>query len=428
MAVCGECSAPVPDGARFCPACGARVGAGAGTSRKTVTAVFLDVVAWTPLAEKLDPEALRRFQSEFFAAVRASFERHGGTVEKYIGDAVLGVFGIPAVHEDDALRALRAAQEAIDAVGELASGLAARAGVESGEVAAGESADGQHLVTGDAVNVAARLQPVAGPGEIVLGTGTERLTRGLVTLETLDALELKGKSAPVAAWKLVALEPPAGSASPDLPLVGRERERIMLGYALDQAVAGATSHLFTLLGAAGVGKSRLVTEFCRDLEGRATLLRGHCLPYGEGITFWPLRKAVEDAAGITDKLSADEAVERIRVLAQASGEADAVAARIAGAIGLTETPSAPEETFWAARRFFEALAREQPLVVVLEDLHWGEPTFLDLVEHVADWSRGYPMLLLCVARPELVDTRPGWGGGKLNATSMLLEPLDDSAC
>ncbi|MGY1701829.1 AAA family ATPase [Geodermatophilus sp. SYSU D00766] len=403
--------------------------------RKTVTVLFCDVVDSTRLGARLDPESLRQVMGRYFEVARAALQRHGGTVEKFIGDAVMSVFGIPTLHEDDALRAVRAATELREAVGRLNAELrrewgvelALRMGVNTGQVIAGDPAHGQTLVTGDAVNVAARLEQVADPGEIVIGAVTWTLVRDAVVAERVGALALKGKDEPVDAYRLVSVTPLAlGRARRvDTPMVGRARERHLLDEAFERSVAEQRCHLFTVLGPAGVGKSRLVHEFLSDVRGRATVVRGRCLDYGEGITFWPLLEIVRDAVGAAADATPDELRALLREAIDGEEHAALVADRVAALAGTSEFASRTDEVPWAVRKLLEGLARRRPLVVVVDDLHWAEPTLLDLVEHVADWSREAPVLLLCLARPELLDVRPGWGGGKLNATSILLEPLSE---
>jgi tetratricopeptide (TPR) repeat protein len=318
----------------------------------------------------------------------------------------MAVFGVPIAHEDDALRAVRAAAEMRDATPEL--GVQARIGVNTGEVVTGTE---ERLATGDAVNIAARLQQAAGPGEILLGEQTHALARAAVTVEELPPLELKGKGRPVAAFRLTAVEHDAPGFSRDLdaPMIGRAEEHKLLDDAFATAVRQGVCALFTLLGTAGVGKSRLVREFLSGVDAR--VVEGRCLSYGEGITYWPVVEIVKQLGGANEALLE---------------ESPGAAATLAALLGELKTPTTPEETAWAVRKLLEAAARERPLVVVFDDVHWGEPTFLDLIEHVADLSRDAPILLVCVARPDLLDRRPGWSGGKLNATTVLLEPLDSA--
>ena len=395
MIVCSACGRDNPDDARFCNSCGAPLAAAAAAreQRKVVTVLFCDVTGSTSLGEQLDPEALRTVMARYFENARTAIERHGGTVEKFIGDAVMAVFGIPVVHEDDALRAVRAAAELRDAVE-----IDVRIGVNTGEVVTGGA---DTLATGDAVNVAARLEQAASPGEVLLGASTYALVRDSVDTELLPPLEAKGKVEPLTAYRLgdVREEAPRSDGS---PMVGRADELEQLRRAYERAVRERGCHLFTILGAAGVGKSRLVTELLSTIAG-ARVLRGRCLSYGEGITYWPV-------------------VEILKQLGEPIGD-ERVQRPISVLLGELDAPTTPAEAAWAVRKALEAAAAQLPLVVVFDDIHWGEPSFLDLIEHIADLSRDAPILLLCMARPELLDERPGWSGGKLNATTVLLEPL-----
>jgi class 3 adenylate cyclase/tetratricopeptide (TPR) repeat protein len=435
---CPNCGEENPDKARFCWSCGSALAEAEAPSevRKTVTVVFSDVSGSTSLGERTDPESLRRVMSRYFDEMRDVVEAHGGVVEKFIGDAVMAVFGIPHLHEDDALRAVRAAAEMRSRLEDLNDELertfgvriAVRTGVNTGEVVAGDSSEGQRLVTGDAVNVAARLEQAAQPGEILLGADTHRLVRAGVEAETVEPLSLKGKAEAVPAFRLLEVSPDA-TVTPrhlDSPMVGRDRQRRVLEEAFDQAVTDRVCHLFTVLGAAGVGKSRLVQEFLAGLGDRGQVLSGRCLSYGEGITFWPLAEVVHRAAATTDADSPEVVVAKLEELLEDVDDAPLIAARVAQAVGFAEGQGPAEETFWAVRKLFESLARERPLVLVLDDLHWGEPTLLDLVEHIADWTRDAPILLLCVARQELLDVRASWGGGKRSATTISLEPLNEA--
>jgi tetratricopeptide (TPR) repeat protein len=294
-----------------------------------------------------------------------------------------------------------------------------RTGVNTGEVVAGAGSSDQRLATGDAVNVAKRFEEAAAPGEILVGEPTYRLVRDAVEVEPVESLTLKGKSEPIGAYRLLSLERdrPGRTRRLDSPMVGRERELTALEQAYERAAGERACHLFTVLGAAGVGKSRLVNEFLAGIDREATVMRGRCLPYGEGITYWPLQEAVRGRYG-------EDPLPGIRAAA-AGTEADLITERVAGALGIGGSPGVSDETAWAFRRLFEAEALQKPLVVVFDDLQWGESTFLDLVEHLADWSRDAPILIVALARPEFLDERPGWGGGKFNATSVLLERLNN---
>jgi class 3 adenylate cyclase/tetratricopeptide (TPR) repeat protein len=418
VAACPSCGAENRDEARFCDACGAALAAEpAREARKTVTILFCDVTGSTQLGEQLDPESLRRVMARYFEVAKDVIERHGGAVEKFIGDAVMAVFGVPAAHEDDALRAVRAAAELRDALGGLNAELAEsygtrlelRTGVNTGQVVTGTE---ERLATGDAVNVAARLEQAAQPGEVLLGDETLRLVKDAVEVEPVSPLELKGKAEPVGAFRLLGVIAGAPEAARQtVPMVGRERQRHLLDDAFANVVGERACHLFTILGTAGVGKSRLVAEFLGNLDG-ATVIGGRCLSYGEGISYWPVTSAVKELLGPAP----DEMLAEL-------GFDVATARALDPILGRETLASSPEEIAWAVRKLFEAAAARGPLLVVLDDLHWGEPVFLDLVEHIADFSRDAPILLLCMARPELLDRRSVWGGGKLNATNVLLEPL-----
>src|SRR4249920_161260 len=394
MPVCVSCGVESPPEARFCMSCGTELVRvePAREQRKVVTVLFCDLVGSTALGESTDPEALRARMRRYFEDLRVILERHGGTVEKFVGDAVMAVFGIPVSHEDDALRAVRAASEMRVAIAE--HGLEARIGINTGEVVVG--GEGETLVTGDAVNVAARLEQAAGATETLIGAETRLLVRDAVKVEAVEPLALKGKSEPVGAYRLLEV---IGDAAPlarhlETPLVGRASERDRLWRDFEDAVEKRTCRLFTLLGPAGIGKSRLVADFLERIGDSTDVLRGRCLSYGEGITYWPLVEMVI-AIGV---------------------EPDSI-------IG-----TSPPETQLAFRRLLESRAARRPQVVVIDDLQWAEPVFIDLVEHVADLSRDAPIFLLCVARTELLDVRPGWGGGKMNATALLLEPLGADEC
>ncbi|MGH3115197.1 MAG: adenylate/guanylate cyclase domain-containing protein, partial [Gaiellaceae bacterium] len=404
-------------------------------ARKTVTVVFADVSGSTGLGERLDPESLRRIMRRYFDEMRSVVEHHGGTVEKFIGDAVMAVFGIPRVHEDDALRAVRAAAEmqerltGLNGDFELEWGvrLDVRIGVNTGEVVAGDPAAAQSFVVGDAVNVAARLEQAAEPGQVLIGEATYRLVRDAVEVDDSEELRLRGKTDPSGARRLRAVRPgvPGHVRRLDTPMIGRREELALLEEAYERTARELACHLFTVLGPAGIGKSRLVREFLSVLREEARVAQGRCLPYGEGITYWPVAEAVKELAAIADDDSPEEAHARLVGLLSGEDDAELVARKVAAAVGLGTGAVATEEASWAVRRLFEALAREQPLVVVFDNIQWGEETFLDLLEHVVDWSRDAPILVVCLARPELGDLRPEWGNGKPNASSVLLEHLAD---
>jgi class 3 adenylate cyclase/tetratricopeptide (TPR) repeat protein len=438
VASCTNCGTENPEGARFCYSCGTAMGPPVEPpreSRKTVTVLFIDAVSSTALGERMDPESLRGVMTRYFDIMRDAIESHGGAVEKFIGDAVMAIFGVPVVHEDDALRACRAAIEIRGRLSELEPLIRAdrgvaiewRAGINTGPVVAGDVAAGQRIVTGDAVNVAARLEAAAAPGEILLGADTYALVREAVSTESVKPLALKGKSEPVPAWRLTSVSDAVGrhSRPSDAPLVGRLRPLRLLDDAFHEAVEERICHLFTIVGAAGVGKSRVVEEFIGSLGDQAQVASGRCLAYGQGITYWPVAEAIRSGAGIAEDDAPEAAVARLREVLGAEPDAERVAHIVGGLLGIEDSPPAPDEIFWAIRKMFEAVARIKPLILVFDDIHWGEPTFLDLIEHMADWTRDAPILLIAMARAELLEKRPTWGGGKRWVTTMSLEPLSE---
>jgi class 3 adenylate cyclase/tetratricopeptide (TPR) repeat protein len=406
MRECPSCGKENPDGFRFCGACGAELaGEPALGVRKTVTVLFCDLVGSTSLGDRADPEVLRELMARYHAELRAILERHGGTVEKFVGDAAMAVFGLPHVHEDDALRAVRAAAEIREKVAGLE--LEVRIGINTGGVVAGV---GETLVTGDAANVAARLEQAASPGEVLLGRGTEVLVRDAVKAEPVEELALKGKVERVPAFRLLELLPnvPAFVRPIDAPFVGREHELEALERTLARAVGERSPQLATIVGPPGIGKSRLARELIQ--RSGARVLVGRCLSYGEGITYWPLAEVVSQVGNVKAALGEDE-------------ERELAASRIAAALGTIETGASSEEIAWGFRKLFEALAREHPLIVVLDDVHWAEPTLLDLIEYVSTFAQDAPLVLLCIARPDLFELRPAWATLRPNAALVTLEPL-----
>ena len=438
MHPCPACGEENPERFRLCGYCGHPLGTpDSAQVRKTVTVLFSDICGSTSLGERLDPETLRQVMSRYFNTAQMVLERHGGTVEKFIGDAVMAVFGVPVAHEDDALRAVSAAVGIRDALAVLdreleeAWGvhLEVRTGVDSGEVITGDPASGQSFVSGDAVNVAARLEQAAEPGEILIGAETLQLVRDAVWVEPMERLSLKGKAEAVVAFRLLKVVSGASSFKRrlDSPMVGRDVELQQLLDAFTRAVRGPGCELVTILGVAGVGKSRLTHELLSGLPDGARVLEGRCLPYGEGITFWPVSEMVKQAAGIEDTDPPAEARARISGLLEREGdEASLIGARVAAAIGLGDAQGALQETFWAIRRFLESLAARQPVAAVFDDIQWAESTMLDLIEYLARFSRAHPLLLVGVARPEIRENRPDWGR---IGTVISLGPLDtdDSA-
>jgi class 3 adenylate cyclase/tetratricopeptide (TPR) repeat protein len=387
--------------------------------RKTVTLLFADVVDSTALGAQLDPEVLRSVMGRYFDAVRSAVERHGGVVEKFIGDAAMAAFGIPARHEDDALRAVRAAAELRDALAGLNAELGAergvvlqcRVGINTGEALVADPGSGEPFATGTAVNVAMRLEQAAPPGEILLGDATYGLVRDAVDAEAVAPLDL-GPLGTTRAYRLLRVGP-GSRALGSAPLVDRDDELAWLHASYARARDQRRSSVVTVLGDAGLGKTRLASELMKALSKEATTLSGRCVSYGDGATYLPLAEIVRHAIPRRTK-------RRVALLLAGDEHADLIAERIAELTGEAEAAGGPGEMFWAVRRFLEALAAERPLIVVLEDLHWAEPTLLDLVEYLGAWVSDAPFLVVCLARPELLETRSGWGGGE---RSLALEPL-----
>ncbi len=439
MLECPACGHSNPVGTEFCSSCGSILPASEPSlqrARKTVTVLFCDVEGSTSLGDRLDPESVRQVMLRFFVEMQTVLQRHGGTVEKYIGDAVMAVFGIPRLHEDDALRAVRAAEEmqaALERLNEEFDGrwgisFRTRIGVNTGEVVSGDTEAGQALVVGDAVNVAARLEQAAPPGGILIGAETYALVRDHVEVEDVERLQLKGKPEPVHAYRLVALRQAGDAigARPDPPLVGRGEELATIRAAFERSADAREAVLMTILGSAGVGKSRLSREFVSGIGGSSLVLSGRCLPYGDGITFWPIAELVKQACLIADDDPISAARAKIEAAVEGSEDGPLIAERVSALMGFDDGGAAGlQETFWAVRRFLEWLGRDRPVVVVLDDLQWAEPTLLDLVEYLAGWTRDTPLLLLCLARPDLMDLRPTWGGGTTGASWLSLSPLDD---
>ena len=390
MAACPGCGKELSGEFSFCPFCAAPLVRPGREQRKTVTVVFCDVTGSTALGEASDPEVLRALLARYFDRMRELVEAHGGTVEKFIGDAVMAVFGVPVAHEDDALRAVRAAAEMSEAVRSL--GIQVRIGVNTGEVVTGTE---ERLATGDAVNVAARLEQAAGPGEVLLGDETMRLVESAIEADPVGLLELKGKAEPVPAFRLVRVGEAPERAHGSV-FVGRDRELELILETWERVVVDERCELLTIVAEAGIGKTRLVAEALSQIGAR--VVRGRCLPYGDGITYWPVVEVVKQLG---------------------AQPADPAAARaLASLLDETVGGSSAEEIAWGFRKLLE---QQAPLVCVFDDLQWGEGTFLDLIEHVALLSAGAPVLLLCTARPELLDLRPAW------PVALRLEPLEADA-
>ncbi len=449
------CGAEVPVGARFCPACGAEIvgtePAPAGQERRIVTILFADVTGSTGLGERLDPERLQEVMATYFTAMREEIEAEGGTVEKFIGDAVMAAFGVPVAHEDDPARALRSALRMRRRLAEVNEGLQARfaieleirTGVNTGEVLAATNPNpGDPMVTGDTVNAAARLEQGAEPGQIVVAERTARAARGFRFRE-LGERELRGKERSVPAVLLLEEAPSApdrGVPGLRAPMVGRDRELELLRSVHQRSVAESRPNLVTIYGDPGVGKSRLTTEFVTWAESQAPapiVVRGRCLPYGDGVTYWPLAEILKGLAGTRDTDPPHVALDHVRTLGAdlittdvATNPAKSTAA-LAFSVGLEDPAfsfrdAEPREVrlkmHAAWRSLFSALASRSPVVAVVEDIHWADPALLDLLEELADRVVG-PVLFVCPARPELTERRPGWAGGRRNVSSIALEPL-----
>jgi class 3 adenylate cyclase len=385
------------------------------SGRRTVTVLFADVSGSTELGETLDPEALRDLMSTFFEEMRGAIERHGGTVEKFAGDEVMAVFGAPVAHEDDALRAIRAVDEMQTAVQALDEALERdrgvrfrlRIGINTGEAVSGEASAGGTFVTGSAVNVGKRLQELAEPGDAVLGEPTLRLVRDAVEVAPLGSVVLRGKAEPLEAYRLlsVRMDAPGVARAFDSPFVGRRDEVDALHVALDVAQTERRCRLVALVGNAGIGKTRIAREFVESLED-ARVLVGRCVPYGDGATYLPLVDALRDVLPELEEVLDQDVMGRISALVEGS-----------------ETPATAGDTAWAVRRSFETLARERPLVLVFDDVHWAEPTFLDLVEYLGAWTDDAPILLLALARPDLLEARPTWADPEADVATLRLGPL-----
>ena len=424
MLTCFSCGHENPLEQKFCGECGARLVAPGEIRRRLITALFCDLVGSTELGERLDAELLRKVLDRYFHAMRAAIQHHGGTVEKFIGDAVVGAFGVPEAHEDDALRAVRAALEMREAAAELDGEIddpdiriLVRIAIDCGEAFADEAAATEGRIAADVFNTAARLQAAAEPGDVLVSAAAERMLRNRVDLAPLGPIELKGKAEPVYAHRVLSVRP--AQARVETPLVGRDRHLRMLRQALEDAIEDHACVLVTVLAPPGVGKSRLAAAFADAVRERATLLVGQTPSYGDGVTFAPLVELLSQAAGqASGEAEGVAAALRERLAAQPDGPA--VGDRLAQVLGVGEALAS--DASWAVRRLLEVLASERPLVVVLEDVHWAETPMLDLADAVVERVHG-PVLFLCLARPELLEQRPTWAAGKPRAITTTLPPL-----
>jgi class 3 adenylate cyclase/tetratricopeptide (TPR) repeat protein len=445
MPTCSHCGQENPDIAKFCLACAtplAKAPSSGAEERKVVTVLFCDLVGFTAASEAADPEDVRARIRPYHARLRQEIEGYGGTVEKFIGDAVMAVFGAPVAHEDDPERAVRAGLRILEAIQELNEGapgleLSVRIGINTGKavVALGARPElGEGMVTGDVVNTASRLQGVAPVGGIVVGEGTYRATKPVFEYHALQAVAVKGKAEPVPVWEALAARARFGvdvTRTHETPLVGRELELRLLTDTFERAVRDSSAQLVTVVGEPGVGKSRLVAELFTHIDSLSDLItwrQGRSLPYGEGITFWALGEIVKAQAGILEsdppEVADAKLAECVQVLVPDEAERAWFRSRLGPLVGLESTSSAVrEESFAAWRRFLEGVAAAGPMVIVLEDLHWADQPMLEFTEHLVEYATDVPLMVVGTARPELYDRYPGWAGGKRNTTTISLSPL-----
>ncbi|RWO61521.1 adenylate/guanylate cyclase domain-containing protein [Mesorhizobium sp.] len=412
--------------------------------RKTITILFADIVDSSRLSLTLDPEALQNLLARYFDEMSSIIQRHGGIVERYVGDEIMAAFGVPMLHEDDALRAVSAAVEMRDTLATLnheletvwGVQLAHRIGLNTGEVFTGADRQGHRFLTGEAVRIAKRLQEAAAPNEILIGEATHKLVGHAVVVKSSSPRALKhGEKFPAIVVVNVIARAAGFQRRFEAPFVGRKRQRARIETIFRRDVfENKTCRLLTVLGEKGVGKSRLVSEFAGSLSDDVIVARGRCLPYGEGITYWPLADIIRDITGAEGVDPRKQSAARIAESLGGGDEAELIAERVAELLGFGgQEPAFSEETFWAVRRLFEVLAGERPLVIVVDDLHWAESTFLDLIEYVVDISVDFPIMIVGMAREELLKKRngkkrKGWGAGKPNATTIKLEPLSEAEC
>ena len=448
MPVCAACGQDNPEIARFCLSCGAPMAVHeVRQERKVVTVLFADLVGFTSRAEVLDPEDVGAMLEVYHSRLKVELERYGGTVEKFIGDAVMALFGAPVAHEDDPERAVRAALQIRAAIAELNDAdprrdLHVRVGITTGEALVTLDARpdaGEGMAAGDVVNTAARLQTAAPEDGILIDEPTRRSTASAFELRDHAAVAAKGKTDPVRAWEVVGARSSFGidvEQDGRTPLVGRTRERAVLSQALERVRTERAPQLVTLIGVPGIGKSRLVWELFGIVDDDPDLItwrQGRCLPYGDGIAFWAVGEMVKAQAGLLDTDTAPVARAKLEAAVASAVPAEDrewVASHLRPLVGLHgESGSDRTDAFGAWRLFFESLAEQRPLVLVFEDIHWADEGLLDFVDHLVDWAGGVPLLVLCTARPELLERRPAWGGGKLNATALALAalPLEDAA-
>jgi class 3 adenylate cyclase/tetratricopeptide (TPR) repeat protein len=444
---CPACGTANEPRERFCGECGTALMAqaapaslqGPTSERRLVSVLFADLVGHTTFSEGRDAEDVRELLSRYFETARTVIERYGGTVEKFIGDAVMAVWGTPVAQEDDAERAVRAALELVGTIPELDDALRARAGVLTGEAAVTLGAEGQGMVAGDLVNTASRIQSAAEPGTVLVGESTKRAAEAAIVFENAGAHLLKGKTEPVEVWQALRVVGLRGGAQKSTalepPFVGRDGELRLVKELFHATAENHHSHLVSVVGIGGIGKSRLAWEFEKYIDGLADAVwwhSGRCLAYGDGVAFWALAEMVRGRAGIIEDEVPDEARAKLRVAVERHlaepEERRFVEPRLAHLLGLEEAPIGDQENlFAAARMFFERLAQESPTVLLFEDLHWADSALLDFIEYLIEWSREVPLFVLTLGRPELAERRPTWGSGRRNFTSIFLEPLSANA-
>lgn len=444
---CPNCGASVEAGARFCSNCGTALAPAASSpvgpseERRVISALFADLVGFTSHTERSDPEDSRRRLTLFHTKVRQDVERFGGSIEKLMGDGVFAAFGATLAHEDDAERAVRSALRIVESVDELNAGepqlgLAVRVAVTTGEaIVQLERTPDRERIIGDVVNTASRLQSVAAPGQVVVDERTYRSSRDVVNFDSLEDVELRGKEQKQVVWLATGLRSRFGVGVEEetaTAFVGREEELSLLTDSFDRSVSRQSPQLVTVVGEPGVGKSRLIREFRRIIDDRSDLVwwrQGRCLPYGEGVTFWAIGEVIKAHAGVLESEPAETVQAKLRstvaTLFDDADEASWVEMRLRSLVGLGEAEAERTELFAAWLRFFEALAARNPLILVVEDLHWADDAVLDFLSHILDWAHQSPILILCTARPELYATRADWGGGKRDAVTIGLAPLSD---
>jgi len=438
MTVCPSCATELPEGSRFCLSCGARLAAPAAAAeeRKTVTTLFCDLVAFTAMSEAADPEDVDALLRTYHAAARKVIESHGGAVEKFIGDAVVGVFGVPAAHEDDPERAARAGLRIVQALEGMTrpdgSPLEVRVGVNTGEALVRldvTPGSGEGFLTGDAVNVAARLQAAAPPGGVVVGEATHSLSARAIVYEELPPVTAKGKAEPVSAW--LALEPAARMGvdiadARETPMVGRDHELAFVRSLFHRCVDASLPQLALIVGEPGIGKSRLVAEllaYVNGLPGMTTWRQGHCLPYGEGVTYWPFAEIVRAHAGILDSDDRDTLRDKLEAVLPDDADRPWYRNRLRALLGEPAPDASRAENFVAWSRFVEHVAAQRPLVLVFEDLHWADDALLAFIESLAEEVSGVPLLIVCAARPELLDAHEAFAAAPRCASRIDLTAL-----